>query len=424
MGELAPGARRIPRRAAAWIAVAALGGAARAQSAESPLKPIGFPWGAVVLGPSLTTGYSYNTNIFLNTKDLEPTPDEVLTVQPAVQLTVPFANSWFRFGDTLRWVDYNKTPQTAGKTSNDAEAELALNFGSRDSLVLSAHNINGVAETLAFDPGGEVIFRGEAYKLHTEAIAASRDIPESRGYRLSITRNALNYTRNSELLAFDFSGFDAEAAYVQPVSSSARLSFGYLGSRYDHFDVSPGADPTAVFRTERGDTLYAQIDGLLGPRQPYSARLGWERLDFTGNAAKDYAGLIGLARMSAIVGGGTTITGTLQQQPFRSFFGENNFYLYDAVTLRVERPFPSGTVFGGDSSFSINAYDEPSPISDPPYAIFRKDRTIWFEGYANLAISEHARVRFTVSSTKRYSNYPGADYQAVVVFGGFVFGWI
>ena len=405
-----------------WLAATVFGGGALAQSVGDAPKPIGFPAGPLVIAPSLTTGLEYNSNLFLNAQDASPSADQVLTIEPALQLTVPFSNSTFRFGDTLTWVDYKKTPQTSGRTSNDAAAELNLRFASFDVLDLATRRITGVAETIAFDPGGEVKFDGKPYTLHTESVSLSREVQGVRGYRLSLTRNALAFVPSATVNFFNYSGFDGEAAFVQPLSSNARLSFGYLGSRYDHFELN-APDPYAVFRTESGDTAYVQLDGQLGTKQPYSARVGWEQLNFTGNSAKDYSGIVGLAKMSVIVGGGTSITVNGQQQPYRSFFGNNNFYVFDQIGVNVDRHFPRGSSIGGNASISRSTYGESVEQPDGAF-VYRHDRTVYFEAYGNLAVSERVIFRLSISKNRKYTNFQGADYNAFVVFGGFVLGWI
>lgn len=431
MARQRPDARR-KRRAAAWIAATVLGGSASAQSAGEAPRLVGFPAGPVLIAPSLTAGYSYDSNVFLRSDDSPPADrpaDYVLTLQPAVLLTVPFSNSMFRVGDTLSYVDYQETPQTSGKTSNDAMADLTLQFGSLDTLDLSARHIDGVAQTLAFDPGGEVTFQGESYRLHNETASVSREVAGARGYRLALARNALRFDPSTEVNFFDYRGFDGEAAYLQPLSPNSRLAFGYLGTRYDHFDIGPGPDPTD--RTENGDTVYAQIEGRLGPRQPYRARLGWERLDFEGNAAKDFSGLIGSAELSAIVGGGTVFSVTAQRQPYRSFFedgdpstADNNFYVFEQLGVRVERSFVTETSVGGSFSVFRNTYAEPAKPAPEALPILREDRAFRLEAYANLAVRDRVICRLSIVKNRRYSNYPGSDYNGIVVFGGFVLGWI
>lgn len=416
-------ARRFRRRAAIVIVCAACVGAARAQPVERAPNPVGFPVGPVIIAPSLTAGYAYDSNVFLRPSSENPTSDQVLTLQPAFFLTVPFSNSSFRFGDTLRYTDYAKTVQTNGKLSNDATADLNLRFGSLDELILSAHNIAGVAETLAFDPGGEVSFAGKSYKLHSEALLAKREVVGARGYRVGLTRNALRFDPGQEIFFFNYRGFDGEASYLEPMSSNTHLSFGYLGARYDHFDISPGADPYAVFRTEAGDTFFAAIEGRLSPRQPYNVSVGWERLSFTGNDYPDFSGIVVRANASFIVGGGTTIATSLSRQPYRSFFTANNFYVSDQVYVGVLRDFEGIAVVGVDASVSRSRYRAAVPAGEPSAGTVRSDQAFSLEAYANLTIRERVIFRLSVSETRKNSNYPGADYDATTVFGGFIFGW-
>ena len=416
-------ARRRTRRAAASIVATMVCGGTFAQSANDALNAAGIQAGWMIIAPSLTVGYAYDTNVLQRPEDANPPPepDEVLTVQPALQLTIPFSNSWFRFGDVLTYVDYNQTPQTQGKTSNDAVADLTLNFGSLDQLALSAHNVAGVAQTLAFDPGGEVAFQGNNFTLHNEAVTFSRVTPGARGYRFGLERNALRFDPSVTVNFYNYRGFDGEAAYFQPLSPNTRLAFGYLGSRYDHYDAS---DPSTVIRTESGDIVYGQIEGNLGPRQPYGLRLGWERLSFGGTeaASGDFTGIVGQANLSAIVGGGTTFTVGVQRQPYRSYDQTNSYYVSNVIAGTVERLFLEGTSVGGSLLFGVNGYKQPSTSQGETY--YREDRRVQLEAHANIALAKRVAFRVSLARNRRYSNAPFAEYNNTVVFGGFVLGWI
>jgi hypothetical protein len=416
------GARPQQRRAAVWIVALAVGGVASAQSASEPSEYVGFQAGGAVIAPSLTAGYTYNTNINQRPAGQDPQPDGMLTLQPALLLTVPFSNSSFQFGDVLTYFDYSEAIQTEGKTANDAVAELNLNFGSRDSLEISAHNVAGVAQTL-FDPGNQVTFQGNSYNLHTEAISFLRVVSGARGYRFALSRTAVRFEPSTTVQFYNFRGFDGGAEYLEPLSPNTRLSFGYLGSRYDHFDAD---DPTTLLRSEAGDTIFGQVEGQLGPRQPYLVRLGWQRLMFTGPdaaAADDFSGIVGQARLSAIVGGGTMITFQIQRQPYRSFVQPNNYYLYDAISGWVERVFPQGSSVGGLVGFSMNSYNQPTSDPNSSSTYYRQDRRVQLEAYANLALAKHVLFRVTLARNRRSSNAPDAGYIEKILFGGFVFGW-
>ncbi len=419
MTDRRPGARRSRRRAAPCFAALLVSGGVCAQSVDLP-PVVGFPAGPFVVAPSVIAGYAYDSNVLLKPSDQSPSPDRVTTVQPAVLLTLPFSNSTFRLGDTLRWVDYGVTPQLGGKTANDANADLTLRFGSLDNLGLAGRHVAGVADTIVFDPGNAAqALKGNAYTLHTEGFSVFRDVFSARGYRIALTRSAFSWNRPVPFNFVDYRGFDGELEYVQPLSPNTRLSFGYLGSRYNIYDISPGADPAAVFRNEHGDTLYARIQGQLGPRQPYDVRVGWESLDYTLNdAPKGFSGLIGTASLSAIVGGGTTLSVVAQRQPYRSTDSSNSYYLFDQVGGKIVRPFPRGSNIGGN--LLVSRYTYGVPVG----GIYRADRAFVLEVYGNLAIQDRVQFRVSILNNRRSSNYASADYNSLQVFGGFVIGWI
>lgn len=409
-----------PRRAALWIAAAVLARGACAQTATDASQAVGFRAGPWIIAPSLIAGCSYDSNVLFQPDELHPTPDRVISVQPALQLTLPFSHSRFRFGDTLRWLDYGTTPQTAGKTANDANAELALGFGTGDELGLAARSVAGIAETVVFDPSGEAQgLQGNAYDFHTETLSLQRQIPDARGYRFAVTRNVLSFERPVPFDFVEYRGFDGEGAYTQPLSPNTRLSFGYLGSRYDLYLLSPVTDPTQVFRTENGNALYVQAEGRLGPRQPYSVRVGWERLTFGLDAGlADYSGPIWNASMGAILGGGTTVAVTIQRQPYRSTSADQSFYLTDQLGGSVARSFRGGSTVGG--RVMLSRYTFGQPIA----GTYRTDRAYLLELYGSLAVQDRVNFRISILSNRRWSNYVGGAYDSIAVFGGFVLGWI
>jgi hypothetical protein len=421
------GARRWTRRAVASIVVTVVCGGAFAQSENEALNAEGIQTGWMIFAPSLTFGYSYDTNVLQQPDSTQPPPepDQVLTFQPALRLTIPFSNSSFSFGDVFTYVDYQHTSQTQGKTSNDAEADLTLNFGSLNQLELTAHNIAGVAETLAFDLGGEIGFQGNTYQLHTEAVTLSRLFSGIRGYRFGLQRNALRFEPTVQADFYNYRGFDGEASYFQPLSPNTRLAFGYLGSRYEHSDSKI---PDVVNRTESGDTVFGQIEGQLGPRQPYIVRLGVQRLAFDataeGSSSDDFTGIVGNINLSAIVGGGTVFTVGILRQPYRSYDQSNSFYVFNQIFGTVARLFHQGTSVGGTLGLSVNGYKQPSTQSGVTF--FREDRRVQLEAHANIALAKRFAFRVSLERNRRYSNAPDDvfDYSNTVLFGGFVLGWI
>lgn len=434
--EASPLRARRPRRRAAFVFAALAPFAAVQAQVQVPVPPqtstgrqeppAGLQAGPVVFTPTLATGYEYDSNVFLRSRDSLLGPiigDEALTIDPALVMTVPFGNSRFMLADNLHWIDYKTLPQINGRTSNTVTADLDLHFSTFDRLELYALHVAGVAETLEFDPGGEARFAGQSYKLDSEGMILAREILGRRGYRFRVTRNVLKFEPDQPVTFFNFSGYDGEASYLQPLSPSATLSFGYLGTRYDHFDISPGSDPNAVFRTESGDTAFTMIEGSLSPREQYHIKVGWEWLKFTGNDAADFSGVVLDGSITLPVGGGTSVTIAARRQPYRSFFFENNFYVNNAVTVSTQRLFPRGSTVGVNFELSRNTYDEPVPAGSRGAGIVRVDDGAWLEAYANLAIQERVAFRISARGNVKRSNYPTGGFDQVVVFGGLLFGW-
>ena len=422
-------ARRRSCRAAAFIAAGLLSGPLWAETAIDIPTPVGFPVGWFYLAPSVTAGYSFNSNIFLTPKDIS-VADRVRTVQPAVQLTVPFSNSTIRLADALNVFDYKTIPQPEGKTANDAFLDFTFRFSSMDTLDASVRHDTGVSQTSTETSqlvGNELVkvlqTAANPYRINAETVSMSREIGGKRGYRFVLTRNTLDFDKPTPGSYFTYKGYDGEAAYIQPLSSNTRFAIGYVGAWYDEFNISVGSNPHAPVRTERGNTIYAEFGGQLGPKQPYSTRLGWTNLAFETippNSARGFSGVVVDARLGAIVGGGTAFTAFAKRQPYRSYFFDNNYYVFGQAGFQVNRAFPRGSAVGGELSLIRNSYPEPSG----PLNIYRRDRGIRVEAYANLAISDRLSFRVSVLRDERKSTYPGTDYSSTIIFGGMVFGWI
>src|SRR5262249_5453785 len=122
-------------------------------------------------------------------------------------------------------------------------------------------------------------------------------------------------------------------------------------------------------------------------------------------------------------GGGASLVLRAQRQPFRSFFETNNFYVFDLVGLQIRRAFPQGSEFGGNFDFFRSSYGEPAQPDPETHGIYRKDKAMRLEAYATLALRDHVGLRFALVKNRKYSNFPGAEYNGLVVSGGFVFGW-
>ncbi len=412
-----------------WLLTLVLAAASlRVVAQDRENAPTGITLGPVVLAPSLSCSYAYDSNVFLfdPTSDPGPEPQGLTTIAPAVAIVVPFGQSSFRLTDAVRWVEYEKTTELNGRAANVASAALLLRFSTHDSLELTGDLTDGRAETQTFDPGGQVLFRGQSYRADREGIRLSREVYGHRGYRVEVMRSDLHFNEVQQPGFFDYTGYDGEAALLIPVSRIASVSLGYTGSRFDHFDVSPGADPDAISRHEAGDSVYVGLEGRLGPKKPYHLRVGWESLKFTFGppGGTDFRGIVGDGALALTGGSGFSLVGTLTRQPYRAFVLSNNYYLYDAAGLEVKHPSPGGTAVGGRFLLSHVAYPDPVSFPSQPKPVRERETTYSLEGYANLAVRDHVSFRISLKQSVRTSNIPGGDYQDTVLSGGFIFGWL
>src|SRR5262249_25665133 len=147
-----------------WIALLIVVAARTPAHAETIDElPVGVAVGPVIIAPSLTCSYDYDSNVFLfdPTEVSSPGPPGSATAEPAAAPVFPFGRSVFRLSDTYRWKNYEKTSELDGRAWNEAAASLLLRFSTRDAIEVSAELTDGRANTETFDPGGQVVFRGQ-----------------------------------------------------------------------------------------------------------------------------------------------------------------------------------------------------------------------------------------------------------------------
>src|SRR5262245_3200695 len=250
----APGIRALP-------ALVALALCAPAVAEDAP--PPGIPAGPWILAPSLVVGYSYDTNVFQEDEQFDPVADYSLVIQPKILATQPFRMSSLSLGYSATRYDYGNAFQDA-QLAQDATATLNLLFSSQNRPALSADFTFGVSKTEAFDPGGEVTYRGESYHLSHYELQLSKQVPQHPGYRVGVVHNVFRFDENQTVSFFDYTGSVATLEYRQPFGFQIWGLASYVGSRFDHFchGLDPNGNPcpgsSTPFRTEESDS------GLLG----------------------------------------------------------------------------------------------------------------------------------------------------------------
>jgi hypothetical protein len=387
--------------------------------------PTGLPAGPWVLAPSLVAGYGRNSNVFLQSAEATPGPvsDTVLRVTPGLVATLPFRNSALKFSFSATRLDYGKIKLTRN-LSREGSADLALVFATTDRLSLRAKRTLGIAETIAFDPGGEYRFQGQGFDLDTYEVEAARDVLGHPGYKARIAWSALSLERGASLNFFEYRGYEAEGSFREPVSPRTWIVGDYEGRRYDHYLLPAAGGSPIPYRQERTDMLRAGVEGRLGEHEPFLVLVGWGRFRFPGSKGSNFDGLVVEANAAAGLGPSTTVFLDVTRRPWPSFFYDNNVYLVEGATARIEHRWLERLSAGAELGWHRASYMDPVPEPNEQAGLLRRDRTLRAALYANLMMLEKLGFRVSIEENHRSSNAVEQDYRGRVYFVGIALGWI
>src|SRR6185503_19401286 len=104
---------------------------------------------------------------------------------------------------------------------------------------------------------GELVFKGEPYRLNAWGLGLSRDVLGHRGYSLRAQRLDLNFDHDVDVRFFDFRANSLEGEYREPVGPRLSILTSVRVESSDHFcrtTTPQGTICPAVgvpFRTER-----------------------------------------------------------------------------------------------------------------------------------------------------------------------------
>jgi hypothetical protein len=413
------------RRAVPALVALATCATALAQDAPPPGVAAG-PW---VLAPSLVVGYSYDTNVFQEDDEFDPVADHSLVIEPKILATLPFRNSSFALGYSATRYDYGNAFDDA-QLEQKGIAKLDLLFSSLDRLVLSADFTFGVAKTEAFDPGGEVTYRGESFRLSHYELDFSRQIPGRPGYRVDLTHNVFRFDEDQTVSFFDYEGTSAFLEYRQPFGSQVWGVVSYAGSRFDHFcsNIDPQGNPcpgrSTPFRTEESDTGIVGIMGNVAKRQSFALRVGSSSFRYDPETGQNFHGTTMEGTMGIPVGGGTNLTIGAARRPFPSFYFNNDYYLVTRGDVRLDHQWPNETIAGIRASYWTSKYPERIVApGNPADGLIRDDGHVQGEVYANVQLVRRLGIHVSVSHQTRDSNIEGQSFQGTIYFAGLSYGF-
>ena len=188
--------------------------------------------------------------------------------------------------------------------------DLTLRFGSpRQPRIRRPQRGVGVADTIVFDPAAGSVLEGEPVPAPPESVAVHREDPEARGYRFAVTRNAFTMDRLDRFQPPRLPGIRRRDRVRQPSSPEHAAVVRLPRGRYDLYDISPGADPAAIFRTENGKLAVRADRGSAGAEAALRRARRMGAFEYGVNAAPEgYSGLVANLKLSMIVGGGTSLS--------------------------------------------------------------------------------------------------------------------
>lgn len=424
-GRARPGPGRVPSRAARGIAgllvVALSVGAASGQDVEEVVR--GFAIGRWIIAPSLLAGVAYDTNVLRRNPLFVPRPDAefVSTLSPEISAALPFRNSRVLFEYSGTWSEFSET-QFEKNWAQDYGARAELDFASGTAARVGFGRTDGIAETLKFDPGGEVVFEGNGYTLDIASASLDRTVVGQRGFYAELVHEKLEFDPGTVPSFFNFNGYRWEATYREPTTPRTWIEATYTGRRFDQFLANRPDLGGGPFRRERADTVWGGFAGELGHRGSFRARSGWTALRFEATGGQGFTGLLLDGSADLAIGGGGRLKIAASRQALPSFLEPNNYYLSTAVSLGLERNSAVGTVLGARVAVSRSRYDEPVLANETP--LLRRDRLASAEVYATVPLRRYFGLRVSAQHQERQSNDRSARFRQSVIFGGIWFGWL
>jgi hypothetical protein len=387
----------------------------------------GIPVGRWLLKPVLFAQLGYDTNPFYEGPEGDADSETSARYALGLDGTLPFRESALRLAYRRERLDYENTELTED-TAEDFSGELGLRLATRDEVKVGADLTRGIADTLRFDPGGEIVFRGEPYDLRLVTTTASREVRGRPGYGIQVSRRDLVFPREeADFNYFEYRGWDFDAEYRHPFGPSTWGTLGYAGKRYRHFcdTVEPGGTPCpdvgVPFREETGDVVYAGFRGALSERSPYRARIGWLDLRYDGTISEGYRGPVGDVDVRVGLSAGTWVAATLTRQVYSSFYLNNNYFVYDAASARAGLGFADRWEVALGATYSRSRYETPAPGSTTGA---RTDDTLRSEAYANVFLPKRFGIRVVVTDERRSSSDAALDFDRRTFFAGAFFGWL
>lgn len=459
----APGGRdAIPSRRwlpAGLIVVALSSTTGGAQSLET--RSAGLQSGRLNFFPSLTVDYTYTDNIFYANTNVPGglVPSGVFTIRPQFLFSLPFSSNEIRFSyaPLLRHYGSNQYAELVTdassrqlRSSHYFDFSGSFRLGSAISIQAAEHLLRGTQELRGVDPGGEAVFGTVPFLLNNASVEFRVDLGARSGFSVIPTYSNVTFDQSVNAVFYNYTTHGLEGRYNHLMTSATTLYASY------GVETTDQTRDSSLFGDVTVDTRRAGIGvtRTLNRAIQANAFVGYSTMTFTGGADSDYSGLIFNAGTHWLISEVTRLDLTIQQQPYQSFYVNNNYYLYRAVSARLQRQVGQSILLFGGASYEDNIYSdkldptgfessfcEPATITGdcPSAGERRRDHALHFEAGVGFQVRPTLRWLVGYNRDVRQSNsqqtllddqgafiefYDPFDYQVNRFFVRLELGWL
>jgi hypothetical protein len=147
---------------------------------------------------------------------------------------------------------------------------------------------------------------------------------------------------------------------------------------------------------------------------------GYQSMEFTGGANRDFNGAVLDATATWILTDTTRIEVHGRRQPYQSFFGNNNFYVNNFGGIRIVQQVGRSLYAIVSGSYQTNLY----PEREPSLSARRRDRDRSLEFGVGYRFLPSLRVFVGYNSNRRDSKFESADYDVNRMTFRLEMGWL
>jgi hypothetical protein len=430
-----------------------------AQSLET--RTAGLQSGRLNFFPSLSVDYTYTNNIFYSNDQVKDgvVPSGVTTIRPQFLFSLPFSANEIRFAyaPLLRHYGSDQYAEIVADASSRQQRSShyfdfsgAFRLGSAVSLQVGEHLLRGTQELRGVDPGGEAVFGTVPFLLNNANMEIRVDLGARDGFSIIPTYSSVNFQESAQAVFYDYTTHGLEARYNHLMSSATTLYAAY------GLEATEQTRESSVFGDVTVDTHRAGI-GLtrtLNRAVQASAFVGYSQMTFTGGADSDYSGLVFNAGTHWLVSDVTRLDLTIAEQPYQSFYVNNNYYLNRLLSARLTRQVGENIILFGGGSYENNSYSDDldvtgfeSSFCEPPTAAGdcpsagerRRDRALhvelgvgfqvrptmrWLVGYNRDVRQTNTQQRLVSDQGEFIKFYDPFDYQVDRLYVRLELGWL